>query len=135
MEEFELQCGLWVVGCGYVYHSAFIVILTSHRAGRESRSYRIYFYVNCGSFQRAMDPGMAVDVQLPSILVGDCILLPIKIDITISGEISPSCSCILPSIVLMKFVLIIYATRCSLCCRCALRGYFLLEAVQLDIDT
>ena len=61
---------------------------------------------------------MAVDVQLPSILVGDCILLPIKIDITISGEVSPSCLCILPSFALMEFVLIIYASDRSLYCVC-----------------
>ena len=82
-----------------------------------------------------MDPETAVDVQLPSILVGDCILLPIKIDITISGEVLPSCLSILTSFVMMEFVLIIYASDRSLYCRCALRGYFLLEAVQLDIDT
>ena len=45
-------------------------------------------------FQLIMEPGVAVDVQLPSILVGNGILLPIKIDITISGKGFHSCPCI-----------------------------------------
>lgn len=74
-----------------------------------------------------------IDAQLPSILVGDGVLLPVKIDITMSGNIYRwmlfdymHCE---ESSSLTRMTLIVPYLRRQIC------RHFLLEALQFNFDS
>lgn len=72
-----------------------------------------------------------VEAQLPSILVGDGVLLPVKIDITMSGNIF----CWLPfDYSLSREMAFTELSSAVLCPRCKICGHVLLETLQFVPD-